>query len=173
MSLLNEKKNLFAHMFWADAKVWESVFKLSDYERNEKMKELLYHIHTVQHAYLLLWLEQELNIPELNSFRNFRDISEWALNYYTELEKFLDDMSESDMKRIIHVPWAEELTERIGKAVEPSNLSQMMNQVVLHSSYHRGQVNTLIRSAGGEPVTVDYIMWFWLGQPKAEWPGTE
>jgi len=29
--------------------------------------------------------------------------------------------------------------------------------VIIHSGYHRGQINALIRKAGGEPINTDYI----------------
>ena len=44
-----------------------------------------------------------------------------------------------------------------------------MLQIPLHSLYHRGQVNARLREVGGEPPTVDYIAWMWLGRPAAEW----
>ena len=32
-------------------------------------------------------------------------------------------------------------------------------QTVLHSQHHRGQVATRLRAFGGNPPTVDYILW--------------
>ncbi|NIT59727.1 MAG: hypothetical protein GWN00_26950 [Aliifodinibius sp.] len=170
MSILEETKSLFAHMFWADATVWESVFDLSDYQTNQKLKQLLHHIHSVQHAYLLLWLGKELNIPELNSFKRFQEISDWGLTFYLELENYLDDIIESHLYQLISIPWSEHLAKKIGKPPEQPNLLQMMNQVILHSGYHRAQANKMIREMGGEPPLVDFIMWIWLGKPDAKWP---
>ncbi len=44
-----------------------------------------------------------------------------------------------------------------------------MIQVYLHSSYHRGQVNSLIRRSNNEPPLTDFIAWVWLGKPAALW----
>ena len=40
-------------------------------------------------------------------------------------------------------------------------------QVVLHTQHHRGQVCARLRDAGGEPPTVDFIVWLWEGRPAA------
>jgi uncharacterized damage-inducible protein DinB len=40
-----------------------------------------------------------------------------------------------------------------------NSLEDILTQLFGHSSYHRGQIATLIRSAGGEPAATDYIYW--------------
>jgi len=45
-----------------------------------------------------------------------------------------------------------------------------MYQVIIHSTHHRGQVNSRIRELKGEPPLVDFIVWIWLGKPAAAWP---
>jgi uncharacterized damage-inducible protein DinB len=36
---------------------------------------------------------------------------------------------------------------------------EILQHLVLHSAYHRGQVNMIIRQSGGEPAVVDYILY--------------
>lgn len=43
---------------------------------------------------------------------------------------------------------------------------EILTHVPLHSQYHRGKVNLLLREAGIEPVPVDYIAWV-RGVPAA------
>jgi uncharacterized damage-inducible protein DinB len=38
-----------------------------------------------------------------------------------------------------------------------NTLGDILQHLVLHSAYHRGQVNMLIRQAGGQPAMIDYI----------------
>ena len=45
-----------------------------------------------------------------------------------------------------------------GKAFS-NTVSEVLRQVVLHSPYHRGQINLIIRDAGGEPAVIDYIFY--------------
>ena len=35
----------------------------------------------------------------------------------------------------------------------------VLDHVLLHSQYHRGQANAALRAAGAEPVPVDFIVW--------------
>ena len=41
--------------------------------------------------------------------------------------------------------------------------------VVLHTQHHRGQISARLREVGGEPPTVDFIVWLWTGRPGAAW----
>lgn len=51
-----------------------------------------------------------------------------------------------------------EYTNTRGVKLE-NTVGDILQHLVLHSSYHRGQVNALIRAAGGEPAAVDYILY--------------
>lgn len=44
-------------------------------------------------------------------------------------------------------------------------LWQMMQHVVNHSSYHRGQVATLLRQLGAEPAPTDFLLFFDVMSP--------
>jgi uncharacterized damage-inducible protein DinB len=39
-------------------------------------------------------------------------------------------------------------------------LGQMMQHVVNHSSYHRGQITTMLRQLGAEAVSTDFLLFF-------------
>jgi uncharacterized damage-inducible protein DinB len=43
---------------------------------------------------------------------------------------------------------------------------------VLHTQHHRGQVCTRLREVGGEPPTVDFIVWLWENRPDPTWTAT-
>jgi uncharacterized damage-inducible protein DinB len=47
-----------------------------------------------------------------------------------------------------------------------SRLEDILAQLFGHSCYHRGQIATLVRAAGGEPAVTDFI--FWCREPLAE-----
>lgn len=47
-----------------------------------------------------------------------------------------------------------------------STLEDILAHVVLHGSYHRGQIATALREAGQAPVSTDYIV-FARGSPAA------
>jgi uncharacterized damage-inducible protein DinB len=47
-----------------------------------------------------------------------------------------------------------------------NRVEDILTQLFGHSWYHRGQIASLIRAAGGEPAATDYI--FWCREPIAE-----
>jgi uncharacterized damage-inducible protein DinB len=61
------------------------------------------------------------------------------------------------------------LGDSLSDLFAPIAWADAMYQVVSHSSYHRGQVNTRIRKIGGEPPLTDFIAWIWRGKPSSEW----
>jgi uncharacterized damage-inducible protein DinB len=46
-----------------------------------------------------------------------------------------------------------------------NSLEDILTQLFGHSSYHRGQIASLVRLAGGEPAATDYI--YWCREPVA------
>jgi uncharacterized damage-inducible protein DinB len=61
------------------------------------------------------------------------------------------------------------LEKIIGKKPVNPTVAETMLQVAMHTTYHRGQLNKRLRELGGEPPLIDFIVWIWLGKPKAEW----
>jgi uncharacterized damage-inducible protein DinB len=82
----------------------------------------------------------------------------------------LAPLHEEDVARVLNVPWAAMVEQRIGRPPGSTTMADTMLQVVLHSTYHRGQVNARLREIGGTPPLVDYIAWIWLGRPQPDWP---
>ena len=52
---LNDLNDLFRHMEWADASVWRAVLASDAARADTKLRELFYHVHMVQRAFLRVW----------------------------------------------------------------------------------------------------------------------
>jgi uncharacterized damage-inducible protein DinB len=52
-----------------------------------------------------------------------------------------------------------------------STVGDILTHVVLHSSYHRGQIATLLRDVGVSPPYTDYIEFIRRGHGQDGWPG--
>ena len=48
-------------------------------------------------------------------------------------------------------------------------VAEALTQAVLHSQWHRGQNATRLRELGGEPPTLDLIIWYANDRPPARW----
>jgi uncharacterized damage-inducible protein DinB len=161
-------RNLYHHMEWADGRVWQAVLACPAAEGDAALRERLVHIHTVQRAFLSIWRGEAPHFRE--SFDSLRDVARWGQEYYGEVRPHLASLADGALDRSVIMPWAERLSAVFGRKPDPTTLRDTMLQVPMHSTYHRGQVNTRLRELGGEPPLVDYIAWIWSGRPGAEWP---
>lgn len=161
-------QDLFAHMQWADATVWKAVLASSAATEDEKLQKLLHHLHVVQWAFLRAWREESFQggFPDFSTAQALR---EWAVRYYGEVATELNNLGEEGLRQTMPLPWKALVDRQIGRKPEPVTIGETALQVAMHSTYHRGQVNARLRELGGEPPTVDFIIWVWLGRPAAEW----
>ena len=153
------------HMEWADASVWRAVLAHPPAASDARLRELLVHLHGVQRAFLHMWNEQTVLPPAADSFTDIAAVHAWARSYYPELANWLDALTDTDLARIIDMPWLADYEAHLGRRLDRPTLAETMFQITSHSTYHRGQVNARLREIGGEPPLVDYIAWVWFGKP--------
>lgn len=173
MANLENTTLLLQHMLWADAEVWKKVLSFEAAQNDERIKKLLYHLHQVQNAFYFLWNELQLDIPKPETFSNLKSISKWGFDYQQNLNEFLSSTKSDEKDKVIQIPWSVFVERKTKQKVVPATLEETMMQVASHSTYHRGQINTRFRELGGEPASVDLIVWIWLGKPNADWGNEE
>ena len=162
-------RELYQHMEWADAIVWRAVLAHPAAADDATLREKLMHIHMVQRAFLSVWRGQGPDFRE--TFENVGDLARWGRDYHAEVRRQLDAIDDAARDRPMNMPWADRFAKSVaGRAAATTTLGETMTQVVMHSGYHRGQVNARLRELGGEPPLTDYIAWIWIGKPAAEWP---
>ncbi len=162
--------DLFAHMQWADAKVWAAVLACGDARGDERLRGHLHHMHVVQWAFLRMWRGEPRDAP-FPEFETIKPLLGWAREYYVAARETTAAWTGDRLNAEQILPWAALVEKKIGRKADPSTVSETAMQVAMHSQYHRGQVNARLREIGGDPPLVDYIAWVWLGRPAPEWPG--
>ena len=158
-------RDLFRHMEWADGEVWRVVLATPGARTDETLRRLLLHLHVVQRAFLDIWQERPVAVPEESECPDAERIRAWIAPYYAAAHAFLDTVDEVALRRPVALPWLEEVERRLGRAPDQPTLAETIFQATSHSTYHRGQVNARLRTLGGEPPLVDYIAWIWFGRP--------
>lgn len=156
------------HMEWADAEVWRAVLAEPMAADDALTRERLHHIHQVQWAFLHIWRQEPLDLPELSDFEEFPEVRTWGRTYHRQAREYLAGSDVRPLDAPIDLPWQDRLVERFGKA-RSASFRQTLLQVVSHSTYHRGQVNARLRELGGEPPLTDFIAWIWMDEPAPDW----
>lgn len=159
-------RSLMAHAEWADALVWRAVRRLQQVDT--ELQEKLHHLHLVQWAYLQVWRGDPMTFRDLRSFPSAESLQAWAREYYREAAPWLAGVPDAHMAEDVRFPWADRLVERFG-AARPTTFADSVQQIAMHSAYHRGQVARRLRELGIEPPLTDFIAWAWLGRPAACW----
>ena len=162
-----DARMLFAHAAWADSVLWRGF--LDSGIEDAGIPEKLHHLHVVQWAYLRVWKQEPVAPPALETFRTLADMRDWARQTHADIAGYLDNVPSSAVGEEIRLPWADHLVERFGKAL-PATWAETVLQVVMHTTYHRGQVAMRMRELGAEPPLTDLIAWIWMGRPEAQWP---
>lgn len=169
MLTLEFGRDLFAHMEWADAKVWAVTTGTPAAVTDRRIHDLLFHLHLTQHAFLLVWTGQPVRHLRDLTFPSLAELHAWARPWYAEAAGFLSVLGPARLSDPSPVPWAKMFADRLGRDPAISTLGETIAQVTLHSLYHRGQVNARLKELGAEPPLVDYLAWIWAGRPAPEW----
>lgn len=167
--MLEQILKLFRHMEWADALVWTTVLRSETARDDSDVMKRLRHSHTVQNAFLNTWKGNQ-HVSNAGEGLTLSELLQWARNFHTMVQEYLQSLDESSLEKIIVVPWSRGTEQRIGRPASPTTLADTALQTVLHSTQHRGQVTLRLHELGSERTLTDFIVWLWMGQPKAEWP---
>jgi len=155
-------------MAWADASVWKAVLASPQAARDARIGDTLHHIHMVQHIFLQGWTGAPFKVRERGEFAVLTDLAAWGRDAHRDTLAFLEGVSADDLDREFRVPWAAHFEQRSKQLAGVHTVAESVLQVVLHTQHHRGQVCSRLREVGGEPPTVDFIVWLWAGRPAAD-----
>ena len=162
--------DLFDHMESADAAVWTAVLASPSGASDSQLCNYLLHVSTVQRAFLDAWKARPFAFRD--NFDGARLDAELASvrAYYPEARAFITDLDLAALAGTIRLPWADWIEQHTNQTLAATTLGETMLQVMSHSTHHRAQANTRLRTLGAEPPMVDYIAWIWRGRPRPDWP---
>lgn len=88
-------------------------------------------------------------------------VTPWQERTLDDCRVLLNDLEKSSRETVAALTpdrLSEPVNYRNTKGEEFANtVGEILQHVLLHSAYHRGQVNAAVRAAGGEPAVMDYI----------------
>jgi uncharacterized damage-inducible protein DinB len=154
-----EVLELFAYNAWANRLIFDAVAKLPDEQYHRDLKSshggihgTLAHIVWAEHLWLNRWLKKPN--PEVAQGKDLHTPAEVRARWEeveSERRRFLNQLGEAQLSDT--------------RVVKPSTggeyvhtFSQMLLHTVDHSSYHRGQVVTMLRQVGVVPPSTGLIV---------------
>jgi uncharacterized damage-inducible protein DinB len=139
---------MFAHMAWADRRAIESL-RAGPAPDGERLR-LFAHVVATEH----LWLSRIHGRPAR--------VAVWPALTVDECAALADEN-----RTAYDALLAGSAPDDLGRGVQYRNsagneyrntVADILTHVALHGAYHRGQVATATRAAGGVPVPTDYIV---------------
>ena len=132
--------DLFRHMEWADAAVWTAVLASPQARTDAELHPYVSHLDAVQRGFLRVWRGEPREAPDPTG-GVVEALMPWVRPYDADAREHLAPRSDADLAQPLPVPWSATVEERIGRAPETTTTGETALQVVLHSMYHRGQMN--------------------------------
>jgi uncharacterized damage-inducible protein DinB len=156
-----EMRVLYDYNAWANRRQLGAVGKVSTEEFLRPMGSSFGSLRdTTAHIYGAesVWLDRFQGrspgaLPDVQQFQNVAGLKEKWLEQEGRLLAFVEGLRQEDLDRVI-----EYKTFNFG--VYRNALWQSMQHVVNHGTYHRGQVTTLLRQLGAQPVLTDLMHFY-------------
>lgn len=149
---LADLKNLLEYHYWARDRMLDAVEPLTPEQFTKDLgssfksiRDTVAHTHAAEWAWHSRW--RGVSPAELLPADRFPDVAS-ARAAWSDLEQqvrsLVDGMSESDVTNVIAY-------KLLSGAEGSSPFWQMLQHMVNHASYHRGQVTTMLRQLGAKP----------------------
>jgi uncharacterized damage-inducible protein DinB len=156
-----EMRTLYEFNVWADRRSMDAATALTTEQFVKPLgssfgsvRDTLAHIYGAE----WIWLERFIgnspsSLPDVTQFSDIAGLRlAWA-PLETRLLDFVRGLSQADLNREM-----EYKTLKFGTYKNP--LWQSMQHVVNHGTYHRGQVTTLLRQLGAQPILTDLMHFY-------------
>jgi uncharacterized damage-inducible protein DinB len=137
---------LLEYNHWADLKVADVILKNN--LQQSAANSLFSHI--INAEIILLARIKKSKLFDPFEVRSIDENLRLAGEIYTEWKNFIETLPETDFDRII------EYINIKGEQVK-AKIRDIFMHMVNHSTYHRGQIASVIRSLNAEPPVTDYI----------------
>jgi uncharacterized damage-inducible protein DinB len=152
---------LYRYNAWATARVLDAVSPLAeaDFTRDLKnshgsIRDTLTHVVWSEWIWLARWKgESPTTVFSPAEFTTVDRLRERFHAVATERSEFLDDLTPGRLSQVVEYKNLKGETWRYP-------LWQQLHHVVNHSTYHRGQVTTMLRQLGAEPLATDFLVYY-------------
>jgi uncharacterized damage-inducible protein DinB len=158
---LADLKTLLDYHYWARDRMLDAASQLTPEQFTRDLGSSFRSVRdTLAHTYSSEWMwysRWQGRSPSTLPFDQFPDVaairSAWS-DHEAKMRAFVDVLDEAGILRVY------EFTLRSGQPAT-SVFWQMLQHLVNHASYHRGQVTTMLRQLGAQPAkSMDMIAYY-------------
>lgn len=154
-------RTLFGYNAWANRRTMEACAGLTAEQFTKEMgssfpsvRETLTHIVWAEWLWLERWHGRSHGPePPWPAFANVADVRREFEKVDGDLSGFVGGLKAADLERV------HEYKNTAGKP-NSSPMWEMLSHLANHSTYHRGQVTTLLRQLGSRPTATDLIAFY-------------
>jgi len=177
-------QTLYAYNRWASERLFAALEKVNEHQFTAhvqssfpSIRETLFHILFAEWLWLKRWQGNSPRstlanpdvspatwntlspggIPTVEELSTVAELESFADSIEQERQEFLAGLNE----RVLRAPL--QFTDMAGTPYT-APLVQLMQHVVNHGTYHRGQVTTMLRQLGAEAASLDMLYFFREGQ---------
>lgn len=157
---LNDVHSLYAYNSWANHRVLEVCARLDSAQFSQNLRssfpsvrDTLTHIMSAEWLWLERWLGRSPSGPPPGDFPDLASLRVRWQEIEADLQSFIAGLSASDLDRVVGY------RNTKGHAFSNS-MWQMLQHLINHGTYHRGQVTTMLRQLGAAPLTTDLIAFY-------------
>jgi uncharacterized damage-inducible protein DinB len=161
MQRSDEIRDLFAFNRWANDRMRGAIAALSDEEFARDLKssypsirDTMLHIMGSEWVWLMRWMDNSPSSApaEWTTFGRPQIEVEWAAIEAAH-SAYVKELTDGDLDRVVTY------TNFKGETFSQP-LWHLMRHMVNHSTYHRGQITTMLRQLGRDAVATDLVVYF-------------
>lgn len=158
---MSDVRPLFAYTEWANARIFECVDSLTDEQYTRTIESsfpsisaTLAHLISAEWVWLRRWKgESPLAVPDWANGAPRGALHEKLREVEAERAAFLDTLTDGSLPELFSYRSVkgDPFTRPLGVTLQ---------HVANHSTYHRGQLTTMLRQAGAVPPSTDFTLFF-------------
>ena len=146
--VLKTIQKMYEHVDWANQRILETLQGMGD--DNQEVCRLFSHILFGERVWLTRLRGSDSSQLPIWSDVDIEVCAELVRQNKEDITTYLTTLADTDLDQLI--------AYRNSKGTEFKNsVRDVLTHVALHGQYHRGQINSKLRTAGIEPVNVDFI----------------
>ncbi len=159
--MIEKLQELYRYNSWANARIFEAASKVSpeDFVRTlpssfSSLRETLLHIVSAEWIWLERWKgNSPPGFPDEEKNGSFQSLRDRWRRVDSDVLAFVSSIAPDGLENIIRYK------NTAGNQYE-NPLGDLLRHVVNHSTYHRGQVTTILRTLGAKTVSTDLLFFY-------------